>query len=802
MTLLSAFVSVSRYPVTMSKFLLANSHPELAVQAYGWDPSNVATNTHKKMDWLCPSGHVYSASVASRTSKQSGCPFCSNQKTLPGFNDIATTHPEIAKEAFGWDPTEYVAGSQRNLEWKCSLGHIFSMKPTTRTAQKQGCPFCGKQRLLQGFNDLATTHPDIAKEADGWDPSEIISGGARKVNWRCAKGHRYTNTIPSRKSGTGCAVCANKKTLAGFNDLATTHPEIAQEASGWNPKELTYGSNKKVTWKCTEGHLWIAAPKSRTIENLNCTVCSRRRLSSGERIRTVVSSINDLATLFPDVAKMAYGWDPSTVRAGDKSVREWICKEGHISEAQVVTKVNRSQACPFCSGRKAVKGQNDLLTTHPLLAKEADGWDPSEYSKGSQKKLPWVCSKGHRWVAIVNSRAIREAGCPFCSGRTVLSGETDVQTLYPELAAQAVGWDPSKTHVGTVKKLKWRCELGHEWLASAAHRTRHKTGCPYCGNDIALGGFNDIGTTHPAIAKQAFEWDPTTVVAGSHKVRNWKCELGHVYSTPIYQRALNSGGCYYCSGHKTLPGFNDLATTNPELVSQVDGWDPTHFVQNSHRIVGWKCQLGHKWTARIFSRASNGLGCPICSGFTVLVGFNDLATTHPELAAQAIGWDPTTVSRGTQLKKRWRCDVGHEWIAYVHSRSQGFGCPSCSVSGYDPNKDGWLYFLSHPHWEMLQIGITNVPDDRLGSHRKLGWEVLELRGPMDGHLTQQWESAILRMLKAKGADLSNGSIAGKFDGYSEAWTTIKLPFSSIKELMSRTEEYESTLAPKKERTPK
>jgi hypothetical protein len=48
------------------------------------------------------------------------------------------------------------------------------------------------------------------------------------------------------------------------------------------------------------------------------------------------------------------------------------------------------------------------------------------------------------------------------------------------------------------------------------------------------------------------------------------------------------------------------------------------------------------------------------------------------------------------------------------------------------------------------------------------WDVLEIRGPMDGHLTQQWETAILRMLKAKGADLSNSKIAGKFDGYSEA----------------------------------
>ena len=92
---------------------------------------------------------------------------------------------------------------------------------------------------------------------------------------------------------------------------------------------------------------------------------------------------------------------------------------------------------------------------------------------------------------------------------------------------------------------------------------------------------------------------------------------------------------------------------------------------------------------------------------------------------------------------------------------------------------------------MLQIGITNVPDDRLNDHRKLGWEVVEVRGPMDGHLTQQWETAILRMLKARGADLSNAKIAGKFDGYSEAWSKSTFEVKSIKELMRLTEEFES-----------
>ena len=168
-----------------------------------------------------------------------------------------------------------------------------------------------------------------------------------------------------------------------------------------------------------------------------------------------------------------------------------------------------------------------------------------------------------------------------------------------------------------------------------------------------------------------------------------------------------------------------LAETHPELAAQADGWDPTTVFEKSDKKRMWKCSEGHSYSMQVKNMAL-GSGCPICLNDRIVPGINDLATTHPKIAAQASGWDPTTVSRGATLRRKWRCDIGHEWIAYVSSRSQGHGCPSCSISGFDPNKDGWLYFLSHPNWEMLQIGITNVPDDRLGSHKKLGWDAVEI----------------------------------------------------------------------------
>ena len=46
-------------------------------------------------------------------------------------------------------------------------------------------PYCGNNRLLVGYNDLQTTHPDIALQADGWLPSTLVAGSNTKKDWIC-----------------------------------------------------------------------------------------------------------------------------------------------------------------------------------------------------------------------------------------------------------------------------------------------------------------------------------------------------------------------------------------------------------------------------------------------------------------------------------------------------------------------------------------------------------------------------------------------------------------------------------------
>ena len=110
---------------------------------------------------------------------------------------LAKSHPDLAKEAHGWDPELVSGGSEQKLPWKCSLGHIFQALPSNRTRVGSGCPYCAGKLALPGFNDLATLEPEIAKQAHGWNPTEITAGSGKKLDWICPEGHIWNAQVSS-----------------------------------------------------------------------------------------------------------------------------------------------------------------------------------------------------------------------------------------------------------------------------------------------------------------------------------------------------------------------------------------------------------------------------------------------------------------------------------------------------------------------------------------------------------------------------------------------------------------------------
>ena len=214
---------------------LATFSPRLAKQ---WHPTKNGTlipqavliGSTKSVWWRCEKGHEWKARVRDRlkNTSHSDCRFCMNREVLIGFNDLATTHPELAKE---WHPTkngtltsrDVMAGGKRKVWWLGKCGHEWEGFLTNRTQKKAGCPYCSNRKVLAGFNDLETTHPELSKEwhptlNDGLTPQQVIRGSLRKVWWECRNGHVWkagivyrAGDLAGKRLGTGCPVCAKTR---------------------------------------------------------------------------------------------------------------------------------------------------------------------------------------------------------------------------------------------------------------------------------------------------------------------------------------------------------------------------------------------------------------------------------------------------------------------------------------------------------------------------------------------------------------------------------------------------------------
>jgi hypothetical protein len=233
-----------------------------------------------------------------------------------------------------------------------------------------------------------------------------------------------------------------------------------------------------------------------------------------------------------------------------------------------------------------------------------------------------------------------------------------------------------------------------------------------------------------------------------------------------------------------------LSETHPVLAAEALGWDPATVSAGSSKKLEWRCSKGHTWGATVSNRTLLGTGCPYCSGQKVWAGFNDLATTHPVLAAEAFGWDPATVSAGSDKKRRWECHLGHTWTASISNRTiVGTGCPSCARFGFDPNSPGWVYLIRHEVLELLQIGISNKIEDRLKSHGHRNWKCLDVVGPIDGQTAHDIEAGILAYLDEQGIKRGK-AVAQSFDGYTEAWRWADLDVVSIRQLQTLVRDWE------------
>lgn len=229
--------------------------------------------------------------------------------------------------------------------------------------------------------------------------------------------------------------------------------------------------------------------------------------------------------------------------------------------------------------------------------------------------------------------AVEQANLDY--GRVLLRS---LASEYPNLAAELDselngGVRPESIHPGSNDRYWWRCpHCDHRWETAVAGRvgagTRSGTGCPRCskqagGTKRAMAGPGESLADHfPALIA---EWD---------------------------------------------------TARNAEEGFTVDTVKPF-----SLKSMWWICPAhGHSYQTQVATRTSQGSGCPYCANRKVMVGFNDLATTHPGLALDwdhdlnhsELGVTATEVTAGSDKRANWLCHkCGRRWQARVYARMQG-----------------------------------------------------------------------------------------------------------------------------------
>ena len=429
-------------------------------------------------------------------------------------NSLSEIKPQIARE---WHsskngkltPNDVSIGSHKKVWWLGSCGHEWEAVIKDRV-RGNGCPICAGKRVVEGFNDLETKNPFLARE---WHPNknrellptQVTSNSKKKVWWLGTCGHEWETSVSERARGRGCPICAGKTVLKGFNDLETKNPFLARE---WHPlkngellpSKIAPQSHKKVWWECSLcGYEWEATVYCRQAGN-GCPKCAKRLQSSFPEQalyyyikKAFPDTINGYRDIFDHVMELDI-FIPSKHVGIEYDGKHW---HQHNSREREITKYRICKKNNIKLIR--VREQSNLLDygiCDDLIVADSN----------ADTTIKRVTDYLGITVDINTARDRNE----IFSGYIKQLKSNNLSLLYPDIASE---WHPTKN--SDLKpdfftphndiKVWWICPKGHEYQCTIAHRVAGSN-CPYCSNRKLLKGYNDFATTNdnPRLLE---EWD-------------------------------------------------------------------------------------------------------------------------------------------------------------------------------------------------------------------------------------------------------------------------------------------------------
>jgi len=608
-------------------------------------------------------------------------------------------------DKLGLHPSKLTHGSNKKAWWKCVKGHEWETKICTR--ERTNCPYCSGSRVIEGENDFKTTHPELMEEWDfdknvGIDPSKIMSSIALKVWWKCSKGHEWKTSINGRHGGTGCPICAS--------EIQTSFPEKALYYYLSNVFEIesrTKISGLEIDIYIKTLNVGIEYDGIYYHNKERKKLLDEQKTAKLKELGIFLIRVKESNSEYFDSENNTFFYIPNSHYTNLNKVIENLINFINVKynlRLNINIDIKRDHV-EILKLYKSLEIEKSFGNTNPSLCKE---WNtlkngnltPYQFAPNSSFKVWWKCEYGHEWQARISERT-KGKGCPICSSHQVLKGFNDLTTCYP-LIAKEWNYDknnnlsPDEVVAHSHLKVWWKCSKGHEWQAQILSRSRNNAGCPYCSGNKVIVGENDFETWCKNNNKEflLYEFDKSKNKFGISEIFPggdlevwWKCPKGHSYSTQIKSRTTRNTNCPYCVHKKILAGYNDLATTHPDIAKEWDynknnGILPTQVTAGSIVNKYWFiCSNGHSFSSNLLNR-KKGRGCPYCSGRVASENHNFLQA-YPEVCKE---WDyeknditPDKITPGSGKMIWWKCSKCEtEWQAKAEQRGRGLRkCPNC-----------------------------------------------------------------------------------------------------------------------------
>lgn len=523
----------------------------------------------------------------------------------------------------------------------------------------------------------------------------------------------------------------------------------------YSPETTTHKSNKKIWWICELGHSWQDTAGNRSLGR-DCPYCSGHRVWIG---------FNDLMTTHSTLCEE---WDyeanfphkPTEFSKGSSYKAWWKCPSGHTYQSTIANRTSLNRGCPYCSGRYAIKGENDLKSVNPQLSLM---WDyskngtltPDEILPNSNKKVWWIGSCGHSWqysICLANKNGLV---CPICL-KNRFEKEQSLAVVNPTLAGQ---WHPTKNgeltpadfYPNSNKIVWWLCEKGHEHRATINNKNRGR-GCPVCNAELktsfpeqaiyfylksiysdAINRYSENGFELdifiPSL-KIGIEYDGMAYHTDSSKVKEQKKDVFYngkgitVIRVKEYKDDVDYQDTDILIFHKVNSSYHHLDdaikrlfTLIPKMndidvdVSRDDGFISTMYLsqERNNSITNQYPDLLHEWDYE-----KNGF------------------------------LNPEYVSCKSTKKRWWKCKYGHSYKLSPSKRTQRKqGCPYCS-GRYATNENNLL--ITNPNlcleWN-YEKNCNKLPENFTPVSGQKAWWKCKICG-------NEWETTVANRVRGSG----------------------------------------------------